>query len=207
VSFVIKSKFCSGFGTLPFADEILWGEWHKGCLCLILPEVTVTFRKSQLSGGCGNGKYCPDAEVTRAQMAVFLLKGMHGSGFTPPAVGASSGFTDVPVGYWAAAWIKQLAAEGITGGCGTGVYCPDATITRAQMAVFLIKAKHGLAFTPPPATGVFTDVPLGYWADRWIEQLALEAITGGCGTGIYCPDADVTRAQMAVFLVKTFNLP
>ena len=123
-------------------------------------------------------------------MAVFLLKGIHGSSFTPPAVGASTGFTDVPTSYWAAAWIKQLAAEGITGGCGAGNYCPDATVTRAQMAVFLLKAKHGSAYTPPAATGVFTDVPVGYWADKWIEQLASEGITGGCGTGIYCPDAD-----------------
>ena len=57
------------------------------------------------------------------------------------------------------------------------------------------------------ATGVFSDVPLGYWADKWIEQLAVEGVTFGCGVGIYCPDADVTRAQMAVFLVKAFNLP
>ena len=104
-------------------------------------------------------------------MAVFFLKGMHGSSYTPPAVGASTGFTDVATDYWAAAWIKQLAAEGITGGCGSGNYCPDATVTRAQMAVFLLKAKHGSSYSPPTATGVFTDVPVGYWADKWIEQL------------------------------------
>jgi len=140
-------------------------------------------------------------------MAIFLLKGMHNSSYTPPAVGASTGFADVATDYWAAAWIKQLAAEGITGGCGAGNYCPDVTVTRAQMAVFLLKAKYGLAYTPPVATGVFTDVPVGYWADKWIEQLAVEGITGGCGAGVYCPDSSVTRAQMAVFLVKMFNLP
>ena len=140
-------------------------------------------------------------------MAVFLLKGMHGSSYAPPAVGASTGFTDVATDYWAAAWIKQLAAEGITGGCGTGVYCPDATVTRAQMAIFLLRAKYGLSYSPPAAIGGFTDVPVGYWADKWIEQLAVEGITGGCGAGIYCPDSSVTRAQMAVFLQRTFNLP
>jgi hypothetical protein len=140
-------------------------------------------------------------------MAVFLLKGMHGSGFTPPAVGGSTGFSDVAVDYWAAAWIKQLAAEGITAGCGAGIYCPDATVTRAQMAVFLLKAKHNSSYMPPNATGIFTDVPVGYWADKWIEQLAAEGITAGCGAGIYCPNNLVTRAQMAVFLVKTFNIP
>jgi len=162
-----------------------------------------------ITGGCSTTplSYCPENTVTRAQMAVFLLKGIHGSSYTPPAVGASTGFTDVATDYWAAAWIKQLAAEGITGGCGTGVYCPDATVTRAQMAIFLLRTKHGSSYSPPAATGVFTDVPVGYWADKWIEQLAVEGITGGCGTGIYCPDSSVTRAQMAVFLVKNFSLP
>ncbi|NJC97232.1 MAG: hypothetical protein FIB03_13015, partial [Anaerolineae bacterium] len=138
---------------------------------------------------------------------VFLLKGVHGSNYTPPAVGGSTGFADVPTTYWAAPWIKQLAAEGITGGCGGGNFCPDTPVTRAQMAVFLLKSKHGVSYTPPAATGVFADVPVGYWADKWIEQLAAEGITGGCGGGNFCPDTPVTRAQMAVFLVKTFNLP
>lgn len=79
------------------------------------------------------------SEVTRAQMAVFLLKSKYGTSYAPPDVGAGTGFTDVPANYWAAAWIKQLAAEGITGGCGTGIYCPDSPVTRAQMAVFLVK--------------------------------------------------------------------
>ncbi|HNC10088.1 MAG TPA: S-layer homology domain-containing protein, partial [Anaerolineales bacterium] len=55
------------------------------------------------------------------------------------AVGASTGFTDVATDYWAASWIKQLAAEAITGGCGAGIYCPESSVTRAQMAVFLVK--------------------------------------------------------------------
>jgi hypothetical protein len=152
-------------------------------------------------------QYCPESNVTRAQMAVFLLKGIHGAGYAPPALAGSTGFADVALDHWAAAWIKQLAAEGITGGCGGGNYCPESNVTRAQMAVFLLKSKHGSTYTPPPASGVFSDVPPGYWARAWIEQLAAEGITAGCGTGIYCPESSVTRAQMAVFLVKTFGLP
>jgi hypothetical protein len=72
-------------------------------------------------------------------MAVFLLRSKHGASFTPPAVGSSTGFSDVQPTYWSAAWIKQLVAEGITSGCGTGTYCPEAPVTRAQMAVFLVK--------------------------------------------------------------------
>jgi hypothetical protein len=75
------------------------------------------------------------------------------------------------------------------------------------MAIFLLKTKHGSSYSPPNASGVFTDVPVGYWADKWIEQLAVEGVTSGCGNGNYCPDNSVTRAQMAVFLVKAFSLP
>jgi len=53
---------------------------------------------------------------------------------------------------------------------------------------------------------VFADVDQGHWAVHWIEQLAAEGITAGCGGGNYCPDAVVTRDQMAVFLVRTFGL-
>jgi len=89
--------------------------------------------------GCGSGNYCPDNTVTRAEMAVFLLRAKYGADYTPPAVDSGTGFSDVPADYWAAAWIKQLAAEGITGGCATNLYCPESPVTRAEMAVFLVR--------------------------------------------------------------------
>ena len=77
------------------------------------------------------------------------------------------------------------------------------------MAIFLLRAKHGSGYVPPTATGVFQDVPVNYWAADWIEQLAAEGITSGCSVTpkLYCPTAAVTRDQMAVFLVRNFNLP
>ncbi len=160
-----------------------------------------------ITSGCSTSPlmYCPAASVTRAQMAVFLLRGIHGSSYAPPpATGAV--FGDVSTSTFAAAWIEQLAAEGITSGCGSGNYCPDATVTRAQMAIFLLRSKYGSSYVPPVATGIFSDVPVGSFAADWIEQLAAEGITSGCGGGKYCPNSAVTRDQMAVFLVKTFNL-
>jgi hypothetical protein len=77
------------------------------------------------------------------------------------------------------------------------------------MAVFLLRAKYGSGYVPPAASGVFADVPVGYWAAAWIEQLAAEGVTGGCNTNPlqYCPSNPVSRDQMAVFLVRNFNLP
>jgi Leucine-rich repeat (LRR) protein len=161
-----------------------------------------------ITGGCGTAPliYCPEATVTRAQMAIFLERGMNGSSYTPPAA-TGTVFSDVPISYWSAAWIEKLSADGITGGCGGGNYCPEASVTRAQMAIFLLRAKHGSSYSPPAAVGIFSDVPKSYWAASWIEQLYAEGITGGCGGGNYCPDQAVSRAQMAIFLVRTFNLP
>lgn len=160
-----------------------------------------------ITGGCGNGNFCPDTAVSRAQMAVFLERGMHGSTFTPPPA-TGTVFGDVPYDYWAAAWIEQLAGDAVTGGCGGGMYCPEVIVSRAQMAVFLLRAEHGAGYVPPEVgTGTgFTDVPASYWAAAWIKQLAAEGITGGCGGGLFCPETAVNRAQMAVFLQRTFHL-
>jgi hypothetical protein len=164
-----------------------------------------------ITGGCSVSplRYCPETIVNRAQMAVFLLRGIHGSSYSTPSVAGNTGFVDVPINYWSAGWIKQLAAEGITGGCGTGIYCPESAVTRAQMAIFLLRSKHGASYAPPGVGGStgFGDVQPTYWAAAWIKQLVAEGITAGCGNGNYCPESPVTRAQMAVFLVRTFNLP
>ncbi len=160
---------------------------------------------SGVTSGCGGGNYCPAQSVTRAQMAVFLERGFRGSDFVPPPA-TGSVFGDVAAQDFAAAWIEQLAADGITGGCGGGNFCPTGSVTRAQMAVFLLRAVYGAGFTPPPASGVFPDVPVNYWAAAWIEQLAADGITSGCGGGNFCPENAVSRDQMAVFLVRAFDL-
>jgi ELWxxDGT repeat protein len=156
-----------------------------------------------ITGGCGNGSFCPGDFVSRAQVAVFILAAQHA---TPPA-GTGTLFNDVPLGYWAGSWIEELAHEGVVSGCSTNppLYCPDNNLTRAQMAVILTVARHE---NPPPATGTrFADVPSNYWAARFIEQLAADGITGGCDATHFCPDQPVTRAEMAVFLATAFHLP
>jgi len=167
-------------------------------------EFVNSVARNGITAGCGGGNYCPLSPVTRAQMAVFLLKAEHGSGYTPPTCAGL--FADVPCPSQFADWIERLAAEGITGGCGGSNYCPDNPVTRAQVAVFLLKAEHGNAYAPPTCTGAFGDVICPSQFANWIEQLAAEGITGGCGGGNYCPNNPNTRGQMAVFLTKTFSL-
>jgi hypothetical protein len=70
-----------------------------------------------------------------------------------------------------------------------------------------VRVNYRLRVSPPPATATFpSDVPAGHPFFRFVEALAAAGITGGCGPGAYCPDAAVTRGQMAVFLATALGL-
>ena len=91
--------------------------------------------------------------------------------------------------------------------CGQDLFCPHEPIQRWVMAVWLIRRPR----PRPPTAGVsrFGDIGHGQWWIRYAEQLADLEITVGCSTepARYCPNQPVTRAQMATFLVRAFNLP
>jgi uncharacterized repeat protein (TIGR01451 family) len=163
--------------------------------------------RSGITNGCSETPrlYCPEELISRAQMAVFIVRGIHGSDFVPPPA-TGEVFQDVSAEDFAAAFIEQFYRDGITRGCATDMFCPNRSVTRAEIAIFLLRAKHGAEYAPPPATGIFDDVPLDHWAAAWIEQFSAEGITSGCGNGNYCPDEEVTRAQMAVHIIRTFDL-
>ena len=165
-----------------------------------------TLVRNAITAGVGGGNYGVNNPTLRQQMAVFLLKGKYGVCYVPPPCNGI--FADVPCtpGSGFGDWIEDLAAQGITGGCGGNNYCPLNPVRRDQMAVFLLKAKHGSTYVPPACNGDFADVACPSIFADWIEQLAAEAITGGCGGNNYCPLNPNTRGQMAVFIVKTFQL-
>jgi len=94
--------------------------------------------KDGITSGCGNGNFCPNNTVTRDQMAVLLLRSKYGSDYLPPSATGLI-FNDISKNHWAAAWIEQLYHENITSGCGNGNFCPNNTVTRDQMAVFLVR--------------------------------------------------------------------
>ena len=94
--------------------------------------------------------------------------------------------------------IRWLAATGITKGCGNGKFCPDSKVTRGQMAAFLTRA---LKLPAPPSTITFDDTS-GHLFEDPISRLAHAGITKGCAPNRFCPDKNVTREQMAAFLVR-----
>ncbi|MCK8601750.1 MopE-related protein [Desulfoferrobacter suflitae] len=135
-------------------------------------------------------QYCPDQLVTRAEVAVLLGRARYGQDFQPQE--GCGVFADVPGNHWAAGWIEQLYADGISAGCNADVpqYCPANPVTRGELAVFLVRvfvdlnfaeavigAEGGIvAVTDPlsPFYGVQIEVPPGVLPEARVLSLAVE---------------------------------
>jgi hypothetical protein len=88
--------------------------------------------KAGISSGCGGGEFCPNETVTREELAALFVEA-----FNLPA--GPDAFTDDESSPFESA-INAIAAAGITGGCGQGKFCPEGTVTRAEIATFLKRA-------------------------------------------------------------------
>ena len=148
-----------------------------------------------ITRGCNppeNTHYCPMGEVTRGQVAAFLVRALG-------LPGGDATFTDT-VGHVFEAEAAALAEAGIAFGCNppdNDEFCPDDPVTRGQMAAMLSRALH-LA----PADNPFVDAG-GHLFEAEIGALAAAGITQGCNppdNDRFCPDDYVTRAQMAAFI-------
>ncbi len=212
-------------GTTPFSD-VPSGSKYESYIEAIY--------NNGITAGCGNGDYCPSEDVTRDQMAAFLVRatqvkaGQGPENFTCDGGVAGAAvdcaattpyFIDVP-GVNADQffpYIQKLYELGMTTGCGNGDYCPSEDVTRDQMAAFVIRALYGENFTCNGGVAgaavacastapYFIDVP-GVTSDQlfpYIQKLYELGITTGCGNGDYCPSEYVTRDQMAAFLARAF---
>lgn len=141
--------------------------------------------------------YCPEREVTRAQMATFLARALH---LDPlPSI-----FDDVDPSSSHAGNIAAIHERGVTLGCdNTGNrYCPNDPVTREQMASFLVRAFE----LAPRSTGPFGDISGTHLAN--INAIAAAEITLGCNAAgtLFCPSRRVTRAQMASFISRGLGL-
>ncbi|MEX2423619.1 MAG: S-layer homology domain-containing protein [Acidimicrobiia bacterium] len=161
-----------------------------------------TIAELGITQGCNppdNDRFCPAAGVTRSEMAAFIIRALDETQNIGPYQGL---FSDVEEGAWYAGYVERLAELEITTGTGPEVFAPDRVVSRAEMAAFLIRA-FGTGDSEQ-ALGVFSDVPGDAWYVTEVEELYDLGITRGCAIEPlrYCPDAQVTRAQMASFLAR-----
>jgi hypothetical protein len=120
---------------------------------------------------------------------------------------ATTTFVDVPPGHAYYDEIEWLYRNGYTAGCSTNplMYCPEATMNRAESSVFVERGIHTASYEPPaPTSQVFADMPLDSWAAKWVNGLWGDQYTAGCGTSplMYCPWQGHTRAEGAVFYLR-----
>lgn len=154
--------------------------------------------------GCNppeNDRFCPHDTVTRGQMAAFITRVMGLEGSSPSTHADARGHTFEKS-------ISAIAAAGITKGCNppkNDMFCPDAPVTRGQMAAFIARAKN----LAPGSGSDFIDSK-GHTFESSIRAIASAGITHGCNppnNDKFCPDTRVTRGQMAAFLVRAWDIP
>ena len=143
--------------------------------------------------GCSAIYYCPSSATTREVMAGFLARALS----LPPAT--RDYFRDDESSVHEDS-INRIAAAGITGGCATGRFCPTGTVTRGQMAAFLVRSFH----LPLTSRDYFTDDETSIFEGE-INRLAASGITAGCGGTKFCPNNLVSREQMAAFLWRALH--
>ena len=148
--------------------------------------------------------------MMRAAVALVVVAALLGA--APAAVEAQStgaGYFSDDDGSVHEPALDALAAQGVLAGmeCGEGLVCPGEPLKRWEMAVWLVRALDG-AEPAPVATERFSDVDYDVWSAPFVERLFDMGITVGCGREPrqYCPYRSVTRAQMATFLTRAFDL-
>ncbi len=148
--------------------------------------------------------YRPSEDVTRGQMATFIVNTLRAGGIDAelPAAPEEDAFDDIGESAHRNS-INVLAAAGIVKGNG-GTFAPDALVSRAQMATFMLEAadfavEPDLASTDGPR---FSDVPAGSTHADSIETGADNALFSGVTATTFAPEAMVQRDQMASFLVN-----
>lgn len=117
----------------------------------------------------------------------------------------ASFFVDTPTTHPAYTAIEALRQKNIINGCTTNPnrFCPNDTVTRAQVAYFLLRGKYGGDFNPPsPTSPSFTDVNPSSAYYPWVEYLKTTGITSGCDKDRYCPSITLTRSQFAIMLLR-----
>jgi hypothetical protein len=152
-----------------------------------------------IARGYADGTYRPANAVRRDQMASFIVRTLQAAGHTLPS--PDHGFTDIGGNTHEQA-IGQLAAADIVRGRTATSYAPARTVTRDQMASYLVRAlewAHDTTYTAPKSP--FTDIA-GNTHEQAIDLAYELGLTTGRSETTYAPRSDVRRDQMASFLMR-----
>jgi hypothetical protein len=174
-------------------------------------EIELLYNEGYTSG-CSTDPlmFCPERTMNRAESAVFVERGLHGSQFDPQDP-TQALFTDVVLEAWYSDWVHGLWEDGYTAGCGTDplMYCPDQEHTRAEGCVFYLRMMYGAGYQPSAPTGYFADVDPEEWYADWVDACWEAGLTEPCESDpdlLFCPEDPLTRAMAAYMMVQAKGL-
>jgi hypothetical protein len=172
------------------------------------PLVGVLEAKGIVSGD-EDLRYHPEEPLTRAQLAKLLVTGL-GYGEQARLLGAyPSRFRDVPTWHWANGYIESLAELGAAEGYGDGTYMPAEQVSRAQLAVLLVRAA-GLSEQARlmrfQQTDYKDDRQIPDWARGHVQVARSIGLMEGFEEGTFRPNDPVTRAEGATTLFRLLSL-
>ena len=177
----------------PFTD--IAGSTHEDAILAV--------NRAEVAGGYPDGTFRPQRAVTRGQMAAFLARTLD---LDPDAVAEPSDAFDDIEGTTHQDAILAVADAEVASGFGDGTYRPDATVTRGQMAAFLMRGLQLGGVDGDVEEPAFPDVA-GTTHAQAVSAIVQAGITGGFADGTYRPADEVTRGQMATFLARALGLP
>lgn len=119
----------------------------------------------------------------------------------PIVIGASTGIADTP-----GCALFPVSADHTVDNAANSYVAEVAAAPGVNVRFGALRVAYELQVSPAPAVATFGDVPTSHPFFQFVEALVASGITGGCGSGNFCPDASVTRGQMAVFLSKALGL-
>lgn len=205
-----KQSLVGGFGQ--------WGTWAAYYPWLTaqafndVPSTSVFFdyinvlNSWKITTGCSTtpAQFCPTDLVTREQLSVLIIRSMLGNTFTYSTVPY---FTDVPATSVFFPFIQKMADLGIVHGCTPTTFCPSNPVPRMDASVLLVRGKleslFGDKFTYP-TTPFFTDVPATLPQFPYIQKMYELGLTSGCTATQFCPNNNLSRQEIAVFLTRAF---
>ncbi len=207
------------YAKLPITGSAMWGTWIAQYPWSTtqsfsdVPQSSVFFdyinvlSSWQITTGCATTptvQFCPTRLVTRAELTTLIIRSMLGDQFpyqpTPY-------FTDIPATSPFFTYIQKAVELGITHGCTPTTFCPDGSVPRMDASVLLIRGKLESLFGdnfPYPTTPFFTDVPATSPQFPYVQKMYELGLTTGCTPTQFCPNNNLTRQEIAVFLTRAF---
>ena len=179
------------------------GQTDKNGILIVPPLEVEAQEHGAYIIGYDNGNFGPEDNMTRGEAAAIfarLLSQRKGEHIYPTTYAA---YTDIPSGAWYGGYARYLTSYGVTYGRGNGLFAGEEYISRAEFVTMAVRFFSVYGDGDPAIMGQykdFDDVFPGYWAARYIQEAAAYGWVKGDGTGLFRPEATITRSEVVVIV-------